>query len=675
MKPLNIPGYQLGRQIAARPCETLYNAIDTDTSKTVTVHVLNSELASNQQFCEQFKPITDILVGKRIGVMTPIKRAMTSDSGCYLITEYFPEPEQLKDSVTEIPPQQVFEIGQQLAATLSLIHSAGLVHGGIHLQAVSFPNASEVVLAPINLQHNVDIIRSKYPDQENRLLYQAPEVDDQASAVGDFYALGVVLYRLLVQKLPFNATTADELEQQKLQSPPVSMPSELEHLAPFFNQILDPDPNHRISNVEQYRQALKDCGTDLKPLHFDSDADAEPDADSQAGESENPEPGRSRFVPAVALVAGVAVVAILFILLTGGDEPDPAKQAVAPVQQPTESVQQSDFNEAAETREDAADSAQLTNQLYQQALDQFDSGKFGSALITVNDLLKQQPGHAEAQALKARLESELEASSIFARANQQIEALRLTRPPGDNALESYRELERLFPQGDPRIRVGYERIADYYVGTAEKIFASNRLEDALSELANGEKVLPDHPPLQQLKQRIQEQLLTQQQEKQRLQREQRLRAQQEQKRLQERKQRQQDLAARERASQQIAALHQTARRKLDTESLSIDGLNSAREDYRQLSASDDNASRLSRLRRDIIDAYALLAQQLKEQTNYSAALDAVEQGLAIDSTDSTLLATRSEINSLVAASQREEPPTSTDEPEEQPQSVTIIPTF
>ena len=137
---MNIPGYQLGREIAIGEHCSVYNALDIESSKTVTIKFFQQELSSDPEFCQYVKKVSALLLNKTIGNIIPIKQAVSNPEGCYLITDYFPCSQNQQPLQTEFTIEEVLNFGQQLANSLSQLHRIGLVHGGVSTANLLFPN-------------------------------------------------------------------------------------------------------------------------------------------------------------------------------------------------------------------------------------------------------------------------------------------------------------------------------------------------------------------------------------------------------------------------------------------------------------------------------------------------------------------------------------------------------
>ena len=95
--------------------------------------------------------------------------------------------------------------------------------------------------------------------------------------------------------------------------------------------------------------------------------------------------------------------------------------------------------------------------------------------------------------------------SLLIKANDRIASLRLTRPPRDNALYFFREVQKIDPS-NAEARRGMRKIADRYAALAEKEMNRFRYDDARRFIDTGLNVDPRHKQLLALKTEINKRL-------------------------------------------------------------------------------------------------------------------------------------------------------------------------
>ncbi|WP_411573511.1 protein kinase domain-containing protein [Streptomyces fradiae] len=172
----------------------------------------------------------------------------------------------LIDEEPQLPVSWVAAIGAQIAAGLAAAHTAGVVHRDLKPANVMLTLDGTVKILDFGMGSIVDD-----PDQ-TRLTstgvsvgtarYMAPEQfrAERVTALADLYALGCILYELLIGQPPFSARTPYELsEQHQHARPPLltlvrpDLPAELVRLV---DRLLEKDAELRPENAALLRDVL-----------------------------------------------------------------------------------------------------------------------------------------------------------------------------------------------------------------------------------------------------------------------------------------------------------------------------------------------------------------------------------------------------------------------------------
>ncbi|MEU9791921.1 protein kinase [Streptomyces sparsogenes] len=172
----------------------------------------------------------------------------------------------LIDEEPQLPVSWVAAIGAQIAAGLAAAHTAGVVHRDLKPANAMLTRDGTVKVLDFGMGSVVDD-----PDQ-TRLTstgvsvgtarYMAPEQfrAERVSASADLYALGCIVYELLIGRPPFSARTPYELsEQHQHERPPrltlvrPDLPPELVRLV---DRLLEKDAELRPENAALVREAL-----------------------------------------------------------------------------------------------------------------------------------------------------------------------------------------------------------------------------------------------------------------------------------------------------------------------------------------------------------------------------------------------------------------------------------
>ncbi|MFC8074638.1 protein kinase [Streptomyces sp. NPDC057307] len=192
----------------------------------------------------------------------------THDGQPYLAMELL-DGETLRDLIGEerqLPVSWAAAIGAQIAAGLAAAHTAGVVHRDLKPANVMLTRGGIVKVLDFGMGRIADD-----PD-EARLTntgvsvgtarYMAPEQFEakQVTQAADLYALGCVLYEMLVGVPPFTSESAYELGDKHVHSTPTSVrvirsavPSELARL---LDRLLAKDPASRPADAVAVRDAM-----------------------------------------------------------------------------------------------------------------------------------------------------------------------------------------------------------------------------------------------------------------------------------------------------------------------------------------------------------------------------------------------------------------------------------
>ncbi len=161
-------------------------------------------------------------------------------------------------------------IAAQLAAGLAAAHRAGVVHRDL--------KSSNVVLVPDGAGERAVITDfglardQEVPSSASGLThtggvvgtpaYMAPEQVEgrRATPRSDLYALGVVIYEMLTDELPFEGESPLSVAVKRLQQPPIPLESRRDDLSPrlrgVVSRLLERDPRERFAEAPEVELAL-----------------------------------------------------------------------------------------------------------------------------------------------------------------------------------------------------------------------------------------------------------------------------------------------------------------------------------------------------------------------------------------------------------------------------------
>ena len=156
------------------------------------------------------------------------------------------------------------EIALQIAQALTLAHARGIIHRDIKPGNIMFDLAGHAKLTDFGLAHLDDASSlTQMGTVIGTVFYLSPEQAAGRPVDGrsDLYALGAVLFEMLVGQPPFTGTSAVGIIQKHLTEAPrpirefdADLPRSLERVV---ERLLDKEPDRRYDNAQQLIVALQ----------------------------------------------------------------------------------------------------------------------------------------------------------------------------------------------------------------------------------------------------------------------------------------------------------------------------------------------------------------------------------------------------------------------------------
>ncbi|MES1209461.1 MAG: serine/threonine-protein kinase [Pseudomonadota bacterium] len=276
VKPANrrrVDRYELLELIGEGGMGAVYRALDTRLGRTVALKTVlttpRGTAAFNQELRQRF--MREALAASKVehrNVVQVIDFGVAEDGTPYLVMEYLRGTDLaglLKDTPNLLPIEQVADIMLNVCAALRACHQAGIVHRDL--------KPSNIFLAETDTGPAVKVLDfgvSKAPmagdlTQEGQILgtpqYLSPEqVNGKVGPESDQYALGVLLYVCLTNRLPFeehqNLSLLRAIEAGRFPSPRIYRPELPEALEAIVLRAMHVDLTQRFESVHALGQAL-----------------------------------------------------------------------------------------------------------------------------------------------------------------------------------------------------------------------------------------------------------------------------------------------------------------------------------------------------------------------------------------------------------------------------------
>jgi len=267
--------YQVERELGRGTMSIVYKAFDPRIDRYLAVKVLREKFARDVTSRQRFLREARAAGGLGHPNIVTVFDVGQIDGMPFMAMELL-DGETLSDRLEKdnLPTvHETLDIGVQLSSALSYAHERGVIHRDIKPANIYFDSATGVAKL---LDFGIAGIKSR-PEQaasEGGLVvgtptYMAPEqiAGDPQDARCDLYALGVVLYRLLSGRLPFDEANLSEQMAKVMREPPPSLqplnPETPVELIEMTHRLLAKKPAARYASAEEVLEELQDIRAGL----------------------------------------------------------------------------------------------------------------------------------------------------------------------------------------------------------------------------------------------------------------------------------------------------------------------------------------------------------------------------------------------------------------------------
>ncbi|MBC7237131.1 MAG: protein kinase, partial [Chloroflexi bacterium] len=256
-----LPNLDLLELIGIGGAAEVYRALDAN-GRQVAVKILSER--AEDDLIKRFLREGRVLSGLHHPHIVAIHEMGEAHGLRYLVMELV-EGGSLKERLEAgpLPWPEAVEIARQIADALGYAHRRGIVHRDVKPGNIMFTADGSAKLADFGLAHLSDAsAMTRTGTIMGTVFYLAPEqcLGHPIDARADLYALGAVLYEMLVGQPPFVGPTAVSIIYKHLneQPPPLrdrdpSLPPLLEAIV---SRLLQKDPSRRFPDAEALIDAL-----------------------------------------------------------------------------------------------------------------------------------------------------------------------------------------------------------------------------------------------------------------------------------------------------------------------------------------------------------------------------------------------------------------------------------
>ena len=260
--------YEIIRNIGEGGMANVYLALDTILDRKVAVKILRGDLATDEKFVRKFQreaSAASILDHPNIVGIYDVGE----DNGNYYIVMEYIEGQTLKSLIKRrhsLTIPEVIDIMTQLTSGIAHAHEKGIIHRDIKPQNILILDDGLVKIADFGI---AQALNSNELTETNSVMgsvhYLPPE---QANGVGstfksDIYSLGILMFELLIGKVPFKGENAVEIAIKQMKDPIPSVCDINEEIPQSIENIIlkatAKNPKNRYDSVEEMKYDIKTC--------------------------------------------------------------------------------------------------------------------------------------------------------------------------------------------------------------------------------------------------------------------------------------------------------------------------------------------------------------------------------------------------------------------------------
>lgn len=480
---LQIPGYDIQRQLAEGGMAAVYLAIQTSLDRPVALKVLKN--TDNPSFSERF-----LDEGRTVAALAHPNIVTIYDIGIvgdiHFISMEYVDGGDLEARIRQgLSPAQALDITRQLAACLKFVHQHSIVHRDIKPGNVLFRRDDTPLLTDFGIAKQLQ--SDSHLTQDGTAIgspyYLSPEQSkgDEVDARTDIYSLGILVFEMLAGHRPFEGKTPIETILKHHKQPLPALTGYVARYNGLVARMAAKEPGKRFT----------DCGALLAFLDREFPAGTVPGQESRGGQTQT-----------LVVEAGqTAPKKTGKKRTTRKKTASKKKSAAKPTRKPLRGRKR-----GATLGARAAHNARKRSVLSAAAV----SGTVIVLLLYLNwatlfglDRSGAENGTAapvfiwngEEPSNDSRLRQ------LLHKGRQNLQQDRLTTPAGDNAHEFFRQALRLDPE-NPDARQGLIDVAERYTVLAEAAMQRGNTDQAQTFLERGFRVVPGYSGLVAVQRRI-----------------------------------------------------------------------------------------------------------------------------------------------------------------------------
>ncbi|GJM09974.1 MAG: hypothetical protein DHS20C11_22500 [Lysobacteraceae bacterium] len=326
--PIEIPNFVLEKEIGRGGMAKVYLARQIEPARKVAIKIVAPDAVNDESFVASLKKEGDTAAQFSHDNIVTIYACGVISGHYYMAMEILPNGD-LTDRIKKgMQVDDALKVTRQVASALGHAHGRNTLHRDIKPENIMFHESDKAVLVDFGIAKDADSTSNftKAGAVVGTPHYMAPErvTGKPIDSRSDIYALGVVLYEMLVGKKLYEGKDTFAVSYAHVYEPIPDLPADLSYLQPLLDRLVAKEPDDRFQSAEDVVAAIDEikavpAETRLIGKRHNKPAKAKQRPAPAAPRTSTTGTSTSKW-PAIAIggtLAGAVIIAVVYFVAAG----------------------------------------------------------------------------------------------------------------------------------------------------------------------------------------------------------------------------------------------------------------------------------------------------------------------------------------------------------------------